>query len=154
MSIDPTILSSISALLGATVGGGASLAGAVYTQRNQDRIQRIARESAKREAVYAEFIMAASSALLNAYLEDGLTFGQDQQRLLGLLQRMRLFAPRTVMQEAETMARKVFKVAMGPRIDPHKLTTADLAERSESDVLEAFGRACRSDLDDLRLRIR
>jgi hypothetical protein len=44
MTIDPTLLSPVSALLGATVGGAASLLGAIYTQRRQDRIQRIASE--------------------------------------------------------------------------------------------------------------
>jgi len=38
--IDPTLLSLVSALFGAIVGGTASLLGAVYTQRHQDRIRR------------------------------------------------------------------------------------------------------------------
>ena len=51
MSIDPALLSPVSALLGALVGGGASLLGAIYTQRSQDRVQRVASEVAKRETV-------------------------------------------------------------------------------------------------------
>jgi hypothetical protein len=57
MHIDPALLSAFSALVGALIGGGASLAAAIYTQRYQDRLQRIARETAKRETVYADFIM-------------------------------------------------------------------------------------------------
>ena len=45
LHIDPTLLGPVSALLGALVGGGASLVAAIYTQRCQDRLQRIARES-------------------------------------------------------------------------------------------------------------
>jgi hypothetical protein len=33
MSIDPALLSPVSVLLGALVGGGASLLGTIYTQR-------------------------------------------------------------------------------------------------------------------------
>lgn len=70
MYINPVHLSPVSALLGALVGGGASLLGAIYTQRSQDRVQRVAFEIAKRETVYAEFVMSASNFLLNAYTHE------------------------------------------------------------------------------------
>jgi hypothetical protein len=60
MQIDPAIVSALSALVGALIGGGASVTAAIYTQRYQDRLQRVAREATKREAVYADFIMHAS----------------------------------------------------------------------------------------------
>jgi hypothetical protein len=44
MNIDPALLSAMSALVGALIGGGASLTAAVYTQRHQDRLQRVARD--------------------------------------------------------------------------------------------------------------
>jgi hypothetical protein len=154
MAIDPAIISSTSALLGALAGGGASLAAAIYTQRYQDRLQRIARESTKREAIYAEFIMTASAALMNAYVEEGLTFGQDKHQLLGVLQRIRLFAPPTVVEEAERVLKSIVEIALQPVIDFRGLTAADLARRREDNVLEAFSMVCRSDLDGLHLRIR
>jgi len=64
MHIDPALLSAIAALIGALMGGTASLIAAIYTQRHQDRLQRIAREIAKREMVYADFIMHASKLIL------------------------------------------------------------------------------------------
>ena len=45
----PPLLSAIAALIGALIGGTASLIAAIYTQRYQDRLQRIAREIDKRE---------------------------------------------------------------------------------------------------------
>jgi hypothetical protein len=63
MHIDPALLSPISALVGALIGGSASLAAAIYTQRYQDQLQRVARETTKREQVYADFIMNASKLL-------------------------------------------------------------------------------------------
>ncbi len=154
MAIDPAIISSTSALLGALAGGGASLAAAVYTQRYQDRLQRIARESTKREAIYAEFIMTATAALLNAYGEEGLTLGQDKQQLLGVLQRIRLFASPVVVAEADQVLQSIVEIALQPVLDFRGLTAADLAHRHEANVLEAFSTACREDLDGLHLRIK
>ena len=50
------ILSQVSGLLGALIGGGASLAVAVYNQRAEERIQRVANEVTRRETVYADFL--------------------------------------------------------------------------------------------------
>jgi hypothetical protein len=83
MTIEPALLSPISALLGALIGGGASIAAAVYTQKTQNRLQRVAGEVAKRETVYADFVMSASNLLLNAYVHDDITLGGDEQHLIG-----------------------------------------------------------------------
>src|ERR1700738_2764258 len=87
MHIDPALLSSLSALLGALIGGAASLLAAIYTQRGHDRIQRVANELTKRETVYADFVMNASKLLLNAYTHDEITRGGDEHRLVGLITR-------------------------------------------------------------------
>src|ERR1700751_1641174 len=84
MHIDPALLSAMSALVGALIGGGASLTAAIYTQRYQDRLQGVARGTTKRETVYADFIMNASKLLLNAYIQDGITLKGDEQHLVGL----------------------------------------------------------------------
>jgi hypothetical protein len=75
--VDPTLLSPISALFGALVGGGASLVAAIYTQRYQDRLQRVASEVTKRETVYADFVISASNLLLNAYTRDEISLGGE-----------------------------------------------------------------------------
>ena len=63
---------------GALVGGGALLLGAIYSQRSQDRLQRVASEIAKRETVYADFVMSASNLLLNAYTHDEIALSGDE----------------------------------------------------------------------------
>ncbi|MFZ0125816.1 MAG: hypothetical protein WAL48_16735, partial [Xanthobacteraceae bacterium] len=105
MHIDPTLVSPVSALLGALVGGATSLVAAIYTQRRQDRLQRVAGEVAKRETVYADFVMSASKLLLNAYTKDEIALGSDEQRLIGLINRMRLFASPDVVGAAEAVLR-------------------------------------------------
>ena len=100
MTIDPALLSPISALLGALIGGGASLSAAVYTQHTQNRLQRSANEVAKRETVYADFVMSASNLLLNAYVHDGITLGGDEQHLIGRINRMRTLCPSSGCQRS------------------------------------------------------
>jgi hypothetical protein len=147
MQIDPALLSTISGLLGALIGGGASLTAAVYTQRYQDRLQRVAREATKRETVYADFIMSASKLLLNAYLLEGLKLDSDGQHLLGLANRMRLFAPRNIIDEAETVMRQLIEISLKPSVDLRKLAMVELSKKQDSDLLLPFSLACRADLD-------
>jgi hypothetical protein len=149
MHIDPSLLSAISGLVGALIGGGTSLAAAMYTQRYQDRVQRVARETTKRETVYADFIMSASNLLLNAHVHDEITLGGDQQHLIGLANRMRLFAPPNVIDEAEAVIKGLIEVTLKPSVDLRKLAMAELSKNPDSDLLLPFSLACRADLDDL-----
>lgn len=149
MHIDPAILSPASALFGALVGGGASLAAAMYTQRSQQRIQRVASEVTKREKVYAEFVMRASNLMLNAYIHDGIALGGDEQRLIGLINRMRLFASTHVVATAEAVLRTIVSISLAPSIDLRQLATDALSRRLDPDPLLEFSITCRADLDDV-----
>ena len=90
-------------LMGALIGGSTSLVAAIYTQRHQDRLQRVASEVAKRETVYADFVMSASNLVLKAYTHDEIVLNEDERRLIGLMNRMRLFAPPDVVGGAEAV---------------------------------------------------
>jgi hypothetical protein len=135
--IDPTLLSPVSALLGAIVGGGASVVAAIYTQRYQDRFQRVAREVEKREAVYADFVMHASNLLLNAYTRDEIVLGDDAPRLIGLINRMRLFA-------------SPVEISLKPSVELRELAKEALFKSLDPDPLLAFSSTCRADLDNVR----
>jgi len=149
MLTEPTLLSAVSALVGALIGGGGTLASAIYTQRCQDRLQRVAREATKREAVYADFIMGASKLLLNAYVNEGFTLDGDEQHLIGLANRMRLFAPPSIVEAADAVIKRIVEISLEPSLDLRKLTMAELSDKHESDLLLPFSRACRADLDQV-----
>jgi len=151
--IDPTLLSSVSALLGALVGGATSLVAAIYTQRRQDRLQRIVGEVAKREAVYADFVMSASNLLLNAYTHDEMALGGDEQRLIGLINRMRLFAPPEVVRAAETALKAIVEIFLKPSVELRQLAKEALSKSLDPDPLMAFSSICRKDLDSVRRRL-
>jgi hypothetical protein len=136
--------------MGALIGGSTSLVAAVYTQRHQDRLQRVASEVAKRETVYAEFVMSASNFLLNAYTHDEIALGGDEQRLVGLMNRMRLFAPTDVVSGAEVVLRAILEIALKPSIELRQLAKKALSEGLDPDPLLAFSLVCRTDLDTVR----
>ncbi len=149
MPIDPSILSPASALLGALIGGGASLCAAIYTQRSHDRLQRVAAEVAKREAVYADFVMSASNMLLHAFTHDDFSPGGDEQRLIGLVNRMRLFAPANVVRGAEAVLRDIVEIALKPSIELRQLAKDALSNTPAPDPILTFSLICRSDLDNV-----
>jgi len=149
LAVDPTLLSSVSALLGAIVGGGASLLGVIYTQRSQDRVQRVASEIAKRETVYADFVMSASNLLLNAYTHDEIALSGDEQRMIGLINRMRLFAPTDVVDGAEAVLRAIVEISLKPSIELRQLAKEALSKSLDPDPLLVFSSICRADLDNV-----
>jgi hypothetical protein len=150
LHIDPTLLSPVSALLGAVVGGGASLVAAIYTQRCQTRLQRVALEVEKREGVYADFVMHASNMLLNAYTRNEIVLGGDEQRLIGLINRMRLFAAPDIVGGAEKVLRAIVEISLKPGIELRQLAKEALAHGLDPDPLLAFSSTCRGDLDNVR----
>jgi hypothetical protein len=150
MSIDPALLGPGSALLGALIGGGASLLAAVYTQRRQDHLQRVASEVTKRETVYADFLMRASNLLLNAYTHDDIVLTGDEQQLIGLINRMRLFAPANVVATAEAVLRAIIEISLKPSVELRQLAREALSKSPEPDPLLAFSLVCRADLDEVR----
>jgi hypothetical protein len=148
--VDPTLLSPVFALMGALVGGGASLIAAIYTQRRQDRLQRVAIEVSKRETVYSEFVVHASNLVLHAYTHDDIVLSGDEQRLMGLINRMRFFAPHTVIGTAEAALRAIVEISLRPSVKLRQLATEALSKELDPDPLLEFSRVCRADLDHVR----
>ena len=149
MTIDPALVGPVSAMLGALLGGGASLMAAIYTHRSQDRLQRVAAEVTKRETVYGDFVMYASNLLLRAYTRDELELGRDEQRLVGLINRMRFFAPVNVVATAEAVLRAIVEISLKPGVELRELAIDALTKSLDPDPLLTFSLVCRADLDSL-----
>jgi hypothetical protein len=146
MHIDFTFLTPAAAL----VGGSASLIAAIYTQRSQHRLQHVTAEIARRETVYADFVMSASNLLLNAHILDDIALNGDEQRLIGLVNRMRLFAPQQVLVCAEAVLKTILNTYLKPKVELRQLAIEALAEGSRLDPLLPFSLVCRDDLDHVR----
>lgn len=150
MTLDPGLLGPIAPVLAALLIGGATLSGAIYTNRSQDRLQRVAAEVTKRETVYADFLMSASNLLLLAYTLDEIALSGDVQHLIGLINRMRLFAPTDVIATAEDVFRTIVTISLKPSVELRQLANEALTRSLDPDPLLKFSLVCRKDLDDLQ----
>ena len=148
------ILSQVSGLLGALIGGGASLAVAVYNQRAGERIQRVANEVTRRETIYADFLENSSKMLLSAYTHDDIVLGKDEQQLIGLINRMRLFAPPHIVGEAEAVLKAIVEILLKPSVELRQLAHDSLSKSPDPDPFLKFSLTCRADLDHVRRTLR
>ncbi len=92
----------------------------------------------------------ASNLLLHAYTHDEIVLTGDEQRLMGLINRMRFFAPPRVVDAAEAALRAIIEIALKPGIELRKLATDALSKSVDPDPLLEFSLVCRADLDDVR----
>ena len=146
MNIDIAVLTPAAALL----GGSASLVAAIYTQRSRHRAQLVSAEITRRETVYADFVMSASHLFLNARILDEIALNGDEQRLVGLINRMRLFAPQEVLACADAVLKTILDTYLKPRVELRQLAIEALAQGPRADPLLPFSLVCRNDLDHVR----
>ena len=93
--------------------------------------------------------MNASKLLLNAYVHDGITLNGDEQHLVGLANRIRLFAPPNVIDEAYAVIRGLIEISLKPSVDLRRVAMAELSKNPDSDLLLPFSLARRADLDNV-----
>ncbi len=155
MPVDPAaVLNQASGLLGALIGGGASLGVAVYNQRAEKHLQRVAKEIARRERVYSDFLESASKLVLKAYTRDEIVLGGDEQHLIGLIHRMRLFAPQHVVAGADAVVKAIVEISLEPSIELRQLAMEALSKSPDPDPFLQFSVICRCDLDNVHRSVR
>lgn len=88
--------------------------------------------------------------LLNAFTHDEIALGADEQLLVGLLNRMRLFAPAVVVREAEAVLKAIVEISLKPKIEARQLLKQSLAKSLDPDPVMTFSSVCRADIDNIR----
>jgi hypothetical protein len=145
----------IAAIMGALVGGLASLASTWVSERTRHRRDLIQREISKRETAYSDFIDHASklyvtSATHNLNDDDDASVESELEgavSLYGIASRIRLFASDRVIQEAEAVLDLILSQFGAENISVEQLRKKELNER---DPLKAFSVSCRSELKALQ----
>ena len=94
--------------------------------------------------------MDASNLLLKAYTLDELALSGDEQHMIGLINRMRIFASPRVVDTAEALIRAIVEISLQPSVELRKLATEALSRSVDPEPLLTFSRVCRADLDDVR----
>ena len=141
--MDAASISALSALGGATIGGLASFGSSWLTQRTQLRFGRLEAMTAKREALYAEFVDEASRLYGDAlgHQKDEVA---DLVKIYALIGRIRLVSPRPVVTAAERTFDTITEAYLGPNRTMHEVLD-DVRQRGFHFLIE-FGEACRQDL--------
>ena len=151
--MDGGLSNGVAAIMGALVGGLASLASTWVSERTRHRRDLLQREITKRETTYSDFIDHASKlyvtsathnlndteANLEAELEGAVS-------LYGIASRIRLFASDRVIKEAEAVLDLILIQFGAENISVDELREKKLSER---DPLKAFSISCRRELHEL-----
>jgi hypothetical protein len=147
--MDSAILSATSALVGSLIGGLSTLAASWLTLRGRVRAQAQIQEAAKREALYAEFIIEASRRLTDAWAHQAES-PEVVAGLYSIVQRMRLTSSDEVIRLADQVTRLVIQAYAAPDRTFDELRGHIAAQNAQWDPLHEFAEACRTELRSLR----
>lgn len=152
--MDGGISNGLAAIMGALVGGLASLASTWVSERTRHRRDLIQREITKRETTYSTFIDHASklyvtSATHNLNDEDANLESELEGAvsLYGIASRIRLFASDRVIKEAEVVLDQILIQFGAENISVEQLREKKLRER---DPLKSFSVSCRHELKEIQ----
>jgi hypothetical protein len=143
MSIDPTYLPAVAALVGSAIGGFTSLATTWLTQHGQAKLQQLTRDRVKRETLFAQFIDEASMLYADALTHDGADLAK-MARLYAMISRMRLLSSKNIVEHAELVSHKILELYLAPNKTFHDVL--NLRETGVLDPLKQFSEACREEL--------
>jgi hypothetical protein len=145
--MNASVISALSALVGAAIGGLTSVLATWLTQRTQVRAEWLAHDRVRRQELYKDFIEEAT----NCYV-DALQHNEPNLSSLGNLyakiSRMRVQSSREVADEADVIGRKIVDTYLAP--DKTFIEIRGMLENGSIDILGKFGDVCRAEFESLR----
>jgi hypothetical protein len=144
------VTSAAAAILGAFVGGLASLTSTWLGERSRHRRDMVQREIAKRETAYADFIDQASKLFVASATHN---INDDEVELEGTVSlyavasRIRLFASDQVMNEAEGVLDLIITQYGAENISVEQLRKTAMEKK---DPLKGFSAVCRRELKEVQ----
>ena len=152
--MDGGIANGLVGVMGALVGGLASLTSSWVGERTRHRRDMLQREITKRESTYSEFIehasklyVASATHKLSDDAADLETELEGAVSLYGIASRIRLFASDRVIREAEVVLDRILIQFGSENISVDELREKKL---NEPDPLKGFSVSCRRELHDLQ----
>jgi hypothetical protein len=141
--MDSTLTSVLAALGGSIVGASTPVLSNFVLQRSLAQRELTNREIAQREELYAEFIRQGTICYAKA-LAQSLENMDDVVAMYALVNRIRLFASKSVLEAAEAFVKKLIA-----KYGEHNMTIEELrtvALEQHADPLNDFALKCRSEL--------
>ncbi len=144
--MDASVITALSGLGGATIGGLASGLATWLSQRSQAKAQWLSQNQLRRQDVYKVFIEEASKLYIEALQNDD----PDVSALMALyaqISRMRVLSSTSVVECADQIAKKIIATYLEP-----KKTFPELRKMATSgliDPLREFSEAARAESERL-----
>jgi hypothetical protein len=148
--MDVAIVSALSGLAGAAIGGATSAWSSLMSQVTIDRRKFRELFWDRRSKLYTDFIEEAADQFAAAltHQRDDPT---DLVQLYALVARMRLMSPNPVVEAAEAVTVSVQKTYEAPNRSSGEFHI--FSDRERADPLREFGEACRRDLDNSKAKL-
>jgi hypothetical protein len=142
--MDNTIVTALAGVLGSLVGGTATAATAWVSARTRGKRDLLSAEMKKREALYGEFISECCERAIDSF---GRSLDKPEVLLTTyeLLNRVRLCASETVLQEAERAVAVIMDQYFASNLSLEE-TRALIRKGANTDPLRPFAEACRAEL--------
>jgi hypothetical protein len=144
------LTSAAAAIMGACVGGLASLTSTWLGERSRHRRDLVQREIAKRETSYADFIDQASKlwvASATHNIEDDEVELEGTVSLYAVASRIRLFASDQVIEEAEQVLDLIITQYGAENLSVEQLRETAMEKK---DPLKGFSAICRRELKEVQ----
>ena len=145
--MDASVITALSGLAGATIGGLASGLASWFSQRSQANAQWLLQNQLRRQDVYKVFIEQASKLYIEALQSDQ----PDISALMGLyaqVSRMRVLSSSEIVEKADAALRTIVDIYFSPN-----KTMAELRAEingGKLDLLREFSTAARQELSALK----
>jgi hypothetical protein len=142
--MDAAYISAFAALGGSVVGALTSFMTTWLTLNSQERANRAARETTRRENLYGQFIEEAAKLYTDALMNQP----EDAKKFIGvyaLASKLRLFASAEVLVKVEEVMMRLMQTYENPEQDFNWVAKAK--DPRNMDILRAFSEACRRELN-------
>jgi hypothetical protein len=142
--MDAAYISAFAALGGSVVGALTSFVTTWLTLNSQERANRAARETTRRENLYGQFIEEAAKLYTDALMNQP----EDAKKFIGvyaLASKLRLFASAEVLVKVEEVMMGLIQTYENPEQDFNWVVKAK--DPRNMDILRPFSEACRRELN-------
>jgi hypothetical protein len=149
ISMDNTLTSVLAALSGSVIGASTPVLSNFVLQRSVAQRELTNREIAQREELYSEFIRQGMTAYAKA-LSQSLENIDEIVAMYALLNRIRLFASRNVLEAAEAFVKRLVVKYGEKNMTIEQIESVALEQHA--DPLSDFSLKCRSELREIYAR--
>jgi hypothetical protein len=147
--MDSTLTSVLAALGGSVIGASTPVLSNFVIQRSATQREMTNREIAQREELYSEFIRHGTSCYAKA-LSESLEQIDEIVAMYALVNRIRLFASRSVLDSAEAFVKRLIATYGEKNLTIDQIKSVALEHHV--DPLNDFALKCRSELHEVYAR--